>query len=72
MSDFIVVGMIFGAVGIGIVAVGIITNWDDVCDGWENRHDNIRRLAAWHKRRALRRWYKLLTVIERVKARCRK
>lgn len=63
MSNVIVIAMIAGFMLMGASVVWVIQNWEDVCDGWDNRHDNIRRLAAWHKRRALRRWYRIFNLI---------
>ena len=63
MSDFIVVGLFFCAASIGVAVVYTMTHWELFCDSIEHLPENIDRLKEWHKRRALRRWYKILNVI---------
>lgn len=63
MSNFIVVCMIAWFMLAVAGVVWAIQNWDLVRESVDCLPENIRRLASWHKRRALRRWYRILNLI---------
>lgn len=60
MSNFVFLCLLTGLAFAGIAIYRIINDWETVSETIDCFPENIRALAAWHKRRALRRWYRFL------------
>ena len=71
MSELVVFLALVIEVGIIIFALSLLreSRWNLFCDTLDNLPENIKRLAAWHMRRAVRNWYRVLGLIQAVKTR---